>query len=39
MITDEGSGTAPHRLVIVFDTNVVITLSIAASRTHTFSLV
>jgi putative PIN family toxin of toxin-antitoxin system len=35
MTTDGPSGAAPHRLVVVFDTNVVITLSIAASRaTH-----
>src|SRR5262245_47860624 len=38
MMTDEPSGTALHRLVIVFDTNVVITLSIGASRaTHLFA--
>jgi putative PIN family toxin of toxin-antitoxin system len=38
MMTDEQSGTAPDRLVVVFDSNVLITLSIAASRAaHVFA--
>jgi putative PIN family toxin of toxin-antitoxin system len=37
-MTDETSGVTPHNLVIVFDTNVLITLSIGASRaTRLFS--
>jgi putative PIN family toxin of toxin-antitoxin system len=38
MTTDEPSGTAAHCLVVVFDTSVLITLSIGASRaTHLFA--
>jgi putative PIN family toxin of toxin-antitoxin system len=38
MMIDESPGIAPHQLLIVFDTNVVITLSIGASRAaHLFA--
>jgi uncharacterized protein len=38
MMTDEPPGTTPQGLVIVFDTNVLITLSIGTSRaTHLFA--